>query len=270
MDRFRIVERIGSGGMGTVYRAFDERLQRDVAVKEIADPDPQRVLREAQAGARLNHPGIVTLYELGERDGRALLVSELVEGMTLGRLHGSGALCDRDVAELTSDLCAALAHAHARGVVHRDIKPENVIVAERGGSTRQAKLMDFGVARLAGSPTLTARGEVVGTLAYMSPEQAEGERSGPASDVYSLALTAYECWSGANPVAASSPAETARRIGDPVPPLRTMRPDLPEGLAHTIDACPCRVVPASTSSRIAVTWRVLASMPSWLVAPTKR
>jgi serine/threonine protein kinase len=169
MDRFRILERIGSGGMGTVYRAFDERLQREVAVKEIADSDPQRVLREAQAGARLNHPGIVTLYELGELDGRALLVSELVEGMTLGRLRGSGALCDRDVAELASDLCEALAHAHARGVVHRDVKPENVIVAERAGSTRQAKLMDFGIARLAGAPTLTARAEVVGTLAYMSP-----------------------------------------------------------------------------------------------------
>ena len=97
--------------------------------------------------------------------------------------------------------------------------------------------MDFGIARLAGAPTLTEDGAVVGTLAYMSPEQAEGERAGPESDVYSLALTAYECWAGENPVAARSPAETARRIGRRVAPLGERRPDLPEGLADTIDAC---------------------------------
>ena len=121
--------------------------------------------------------------------------------------------------------------------MHRDIKPENVIVREVGGIGRRAKLMDFGIARIAGAPTLTAHGEVVGTLAYMSPEQAEGEQAGPPSDIYSLALTAYECWSGTNPVAGQTPAETARRIGEPVAPLRLARPDLPEGLADTIDAC---------------------------------
>lgn len=235
MERFRLLERIGSGGMGTVYRAFDERLQRDVAIKEVDCDDPARVLREAQAAARLNHPGIVTLYELGEREGRALLVSELVPGTTLARAVWE--LSDREIGELGSDLCEALAHAHARGVVHRDLKPQNVIVRddERGG--RRAKLMDFGIARLSGAPTLTDRGEVVGTLAYMSPEQAEGELAGPASDVYSLALTLYECWSGTNPVAADSPAETARRIGAGVSPLGELRPDLPAALADTVDAC---------------------------------
>ena len=237
MERFRLLERIGSGGMGTVYRAFDERLQRQVAVKQLRDCDPDRVMREAQAAARLNHPAIVTLYELGEHDGHAVLVSELVPGETLADLEVAGDLCDRDVAEIVADLCEALIHAHDRGVVHRDIKPENVIVRELGGIGRRAKLMDFGIARVAGTPTLTAHGEVVGTLAYMSPEQAEGELAGPPSDIYSLALTAYECWSGANPVAASSPAETARRIGEPVPPLRLLRPDLPEGLADSVDAC---------------------------------
>jgi hypothetical protein len=237
MDRFRVLERIGSGGMGTVYRAFDERLQRPVAVKEVESAEPARVLREAQAAARLNHPGIVTLYELGERDGHALLVSELVEGRTLARMRDDGLLCDRDVAEIGAGLCDALAHAHERGVVHRDIKPQNVIVGDDPDRGRRAKLMDFGIARIAGAPTLTARGGVVGTLAYMSPEQAGGELAGPESDVYSLALTAYECWSGANPVAGRTPAETARRIGDPVTPLRAWRPDLPEGLADTIDAC---------------------------------
>jgi hypothetical protein len=237
MERFRLLERIGSGGMGTVYRAFDERLQRQVAVKQLRDCDPDRVMREAQAAARLNHPAIVTLYELGEHDGHAILVSELVPGETLAELEAAGDLCDRDVAEIVADLCEALVHAHDRGVVHRDIKPENVIVRELGGIGRRAKLMDFGIARVAGTPTLTANGEVVGTLAYMSPEQAEGEQAGPPSDIYSLALTAYECWAGANPVAAATPAETARRIGEPVLPLRVARPDLPEGLADSVDAC---------------------------------
>ena len=237
MERFRLLERIGSGGMGTVYRAFDERLQRPVAVKEVIARDPSRVLREAQAAARLNHPGIVTLYELGEAGGRALLVSELVPGETLANLHADGALSDRDVGELVADLCEALAHAHDRGVVHRDIKPENVMVREDQGAGVRAKLMDFGIARIAGAPTLTAAGEVAGTLAYMSPEQAEGQVAGPSSDVYSLALTAFECWAGENPVAAATPAETVRRIGADTPSLRAIRPDLPEGLVDTIDAC---------------------------------
>jgi serine/threonine-protein kinase len=237
MDRFRLLERIGSGGMGIVYRAFDERLQRPVAVKEVTAAEPERVLREAQAAARLNHPGIVTLYELGELEGRAMLVSELVPGETLARLRDGGSLCDREVGELAADVCEALAHAHARGVVHRDVKPENVIVRDDQGAGRRAKLADFGVARISGAPTLTAAGEVVGTLAYMSPEQAEGEVAGPESDVYSLALTLYECWAGVNPVAAATPAETARRIGEPLPSLRVFRPDLPEGLVDEIDAC---------------------------------
>jgi eukaryotic-like serine/threonine-protein kinase len=237
MERFRLLEPIGSGGMGVVFRAFDERLQRHVAVKEIRVSDPARVLREAQAAARLNHPGIVTVYELGERAGRALLVSELVPGQTLGTLRRSGELTDRDVAEIGADLCDALAHAHARGVVHRDIKPENVIVRDDDGAGRRAKLMDFGIARVAGVPTLTATGEVVGTLAYMSPEQAEGLTAGPESDAYSVALTLFECWAGENPVAADTPAETARRIGAPRPGLAHYRPDLPRRLVDAMDAC---------------------------------
>jgi len=235
MERFRLLERIGSGGMGTVYRAFDERLQRHVAIKEVDTPEPQRVLREAQAAARLNHPGIVTLYEIGQRAGRALLVSELVPGATLAR--AAWELSDREVGEIGADLCEALAHAHDRGVVHRDLKPQNVIVRDDEQGGRRAKLMDFGIARLAGAPTLTERGEVVGTLAYMSPEQADGAAAEASSDVYSLALTLYECWAGHNPIAGSSPAETARRIGAGVPPLATLRPDLPAGLTETLDAC---------------------------------
>lgn len=237
MGRFRVLERIGSGGMGVVHRAFDERLQRDVAVKEVAAPDPERVLREAQAAARLNHPGIATLYELGRMGSSAMLVSELVPGATLAEARAGGALADRDVAEIGLDLCDALAHAHAQGVIHRDVKPQNVIVCEDGGVGRRAKLMDFGIARLAGAPTLTRTGEVVGTLAYMAPEQSEGLPAGPEADVYSLALTLYECWAGHNPVAGPTPAATARRIGEPVPPLAAQRPDLPSPLADAIDAC---------------------------------
>ncbi|MGH2951505.1 MAG: serine/threonine-protein kinase, partial [Solirubrobacterales bacterium] len=237
MERFRLLELIGSGGMGTVYRAFDERLQRQVAVKEVVGGEPGRVLREAQAAARLNHPGIVTLYELGERAGRVLLVSELVPGSTLTELRDAGELSDRDVGELAADLCDALAHAHAHGVVHRDVKPENVIVRDDQQAGKRAKLMDFGIARINGSDSLTATGEVVGTLAYMSPEQAEGSAVGPPSDVYSLGLTVYELWAGENPVAGRSPAETARRIGTELPPLAEYRPDLPRGLATAIDAC---------------------------------
>ena len=237
MGRFRVGERIGSGGMGTVYKAFDERLQREVAIKEIQTAGADRILREAQAAARLNHPAIVTLYELGERDGHALLVSELVQGKTLDRVAREGAVSDRDVAEIGQDLCDALRHAHERGVIHRDVKPQNAIVRPFGTQGRRAKLMDFGIADVAGAPALTSPGEVVGTLAYMAPEQAEGHHAGPEVDVYSLALTLYEAWAGENPVARRTPAQTARQIGQPLPSLGLVRPDLPHALVTQVDAC---------------------------------
>jgi serine/threonine protein kinase len=236
LNRFLIERRIGSGGFGVVYEAWDGRLERPVAVKAIEQRGEagRRVLREAQAAARLNHPGIVTLYEMGEEDGNALLVTELVEGSTLARLAHAGELSDREIGEIGADLCEALDHAHSRGVVHRDIKPQNVQVTE--GEPR-AKLMDFGIARLADDAQLTATGDVVGTLAYMSPEQAEGRPAGPEADVYSLALMLYECWGGENPHRRSSPAATARAIGARTRPLRRLRPDLPRELTAEIDAC---------------------------------
>jgi serine/threonine protein kinase len=239
LDRFLIERRIGSGGFGVVYEAWDGRLERSVAVKAI-DPGGSgacgRVLREAQAAARLNHPGIVTLYEMGEEEGSALLVTELVDGRTLDRLNRDGPLSDRELGEVGADLCEALDHAHSRGVVHRDIKPQNVLLTEEGEP--RAKLMDFGVARLADAAALTAPGDVVGTLAYIAPEQAEGRPDvGPAADVYSLALTLYECWSGENPNRRATPAATARAIGSRPRPLRRMRPDLPRELCETVDAC---------------------------------
>jgi len=238
LNRFLIERRIGSGGFGTVYEAWDGRLERAVAVKAIESAGARgsrRVLREAQAAARLNHPGIVTLYEMGEEDGNALLVTELVEGTTLARHNRDGTLSDRDVGEIGADLCEALGHAHQREVVHRDIKPQNVLVTD-GGEPR-AKLMDFGVARLADSTALTAPGDIVGTLAYMAPEQAEGRTAGPQADVYSLALTLYESWSGEHPTRRASPAATARAIGGRMRPLRRLRPDLPRELSDSVDEC---------------------------------
>jgi eukaryotic-like serine/threonine-protein kinase len=236
LNRFLIERRIGSGGFGVVYEAWDGRLERPVAVKAIEQRGEagRRVLREAQAAARLNHPGIVTLYELGEEDGNALLVTELVEGSTLARLAHAGELSDREIGEIGADLCEALDHAHSRGVVHRDIKPENVQITD---SEPRAKLMDFGIARLADEVPLTAAGDVVGTLAYMSPEQAEGREAGPEADVYSLALTLYECWSGENPHRRATPAATARAIGSRARSLRKVRPDLPRELTEEIDSC---------------------------------
>ncbi len=236
LNRFLIERRIGSGGFGVVYEAWDGRLERTVAVKAIESHGEagRRVLREAQAAARLNHPGIVTLYEMGEEDGNALLVTELVDGPTLAELSARGTLSDREIGEIGADLCEALDHAHTRGVVHRDVKPQNVLVGADGEP--RAKLMDFGVARLSDATALTAPGDVVGTLAYMSPEQAEGRAAGPAADVYALALTLYECWSGDNPNRRATPAATARAIGDRPRRLRRLRRDLPRELSEAIDA----------------------------------
>jgi hypothetical protein len=232
LGRFTLSERIGSGGFGTVYRAWDERLERAVAVKVIDEEGAPRVMREAQAVARLGHRNIATLYELASENGRAYLVSELIEGDTLRALGRAGELSDRLVAEVGADAAAALAHAHRHGVVHRDVKPENILVP-----AGEAKLVDFGIARIAGGETLTRTGAVIGTLAYMAPEQADGLRPGPAADVYSLALTLYECLCGEHPLLREGPAATARAIGEPVAPLAAVRPDLPGSITGTIDDC---------------------------------
>lgn len=238
LGRYRLARRLGAGAYGTVHLAHDEMLDRDVAVKvvELQPGGERRARREVLAAARLSHPGIVTLYEAGEERREAYLVSELVRGRTLGGLMADGLLSDRDVARIGAALCDALGHAHAQGVVHRDVKPQNVIVPDSPESGAGiVKLTDFGVARLAGSDPLTRTGDVVGTLAYMAPEQAEGRPAGPAADLYSLALVLYEGLAGRNPVRAGSPAATARRLGSPLPPLAGERPDLPEGLAGAVD-----------------------------------
>ena len=239
LGRYRLGERLGAGGFGTVYAATDERLERLVAVKVIPSAparDPERGRREALAAGRLDHPGIVSVFDAGE-DGRArYLVSELVHGRTVDELSAEGVLTDRDALRIGLALCGALEHAHGRGVVHRDVKPQNVIVPEAPRSAEGvAKLADFGVAHLAGDDALTRTGDVVGTLAYMAPEQAAGKRVDERVDLYSLALVLYEVLAGENPVRAGSPAATARRVGTVLPPLRRARKDLPEELCAAID-----------------------------------
>jgi eukaryotic-like serine/threonine-protein kinase len=241
LGRYRLERRLGAGGYGVVWLAHDEKLQREVAVKVIprdegAGSRSARAEREARVAAQLNHPGIVALYELGADADATYIVSELVSGRTFAELARAGALSDRDMARIGLALCDALAHAHARGVIHRDVKPQNVlVVSEPAAGAGFAKLADFGVAHMAEGDALTRTGDVVGTLAYMAPEQADGQRVTDAADVYSLALTLYEGWTGLNPVRARGPAATARRLGRPLPPLRGRRRDLPAELGHAID-----------------------------------
>src|SRR5215218_6562050 len=238
LGRYRLERRLGAGGFGIVWLAWDEKLEREVAVKAIPRERGagERVEREARAAARLNHPGIVGIYELASDEHDVYLVSELVRGRTLAELTRAGAIADRDVARIGIALCDALEHAHARGVIHRDVKPQNVMVlAEPAAGAGFAKLADFGVAHVASGDPLTRTGDVVGTLAYMAPEQAEGARVTPACDVYSLALTLYEAWTGSNPVRAAGPAATARRLGRPLPPLASRRRDLPRELCEVVD-----------------------------------
>src|SRR5688572_9140734 len=169
LGRYRLERRLGAGGFGVVWLAWDEKLEREVAVKAIPrEGSGERVEREARAAARLNHPGIVAIYELASDEHDVYLVSEFVRGRTLAELLGAGAIADRDVARIGMALCDALSHAHARGVIHRDVKPGNVMVlAEPAAGAGFAKLADFGVAHVIAGDPLTRTGDVVGTLAYM-------------------------------------------------------------------------------------------------------
>jgi hypothetical protein len=246
LGRYRLRERLGAGGFGVVWRAHDEVLRREVAVKRIPlapGEDGERATREALASARLAHPAIVALYEACPAEDAFYLISELVDGDTLAQLIAEDELADSQVLQIGVALCSALEHAHERGVIHRDVKPQNVLVphgadvpapiSEAFGGV--AKLTDFGGATLSGSDALTRTGDVLGTLAYMAPEQSEGHDASEAADLYSLALVLYEALSGVNPVRGATPAETVRRIGRPVRPLARVRRNVPHELARTID-----------------------------------
>jgi eukaryotic-like serine/threonine-protein kinase len=239
LGRYRLLERLGRGGFGEVWRAHDELLHREVAVKRIwlgPEGDSERAAREALAAARLAHPAIVALYEANAVEDAFYLISELVDGQTLAQLIAAGTLEDEELLEIGAALADALCHAHARGVIHRDIKPQNVLVPARPqGPAGAAKLTDFGGASLAGEDALTRTGDVLGTLAYMAPEQSEGREVGEEADLYALALVLYEALSGVNPVRGPTPAATARRIGRRLEPLERRRRDLPRTLTRSLD-----------------------------------
>ena len=247
LGRYEVLERLGAGGFGVVWHAVDRRLERHVALKEVPDDGAaaahtDRALREARAAAALNHPGIVALYEAERASGAIYLVYELVVGHTLADLFRRDALSDADLARIGAGICDGLDHAHRRGIVHRDVKPHNVmVVADQEHIARRdrpgagwAKLTDFGIAHLALGDGITAPGEVLGSLAYMAPEQAEGHEPTGAADVYALALTLYEGFTGQNPRRAAGPVSTQRHRR-PLPPLRSRRRELPVALGSAID-----------------------------------
>jgi len=229
-DRYEPIEQIGTGGMATVWRAKDTLLGRFVAIKRLlphlaGDPvAAQRFNREAQAAAGLSHPGIVTVFDSGEDDEGPFIVLELIEGRTVAdHLAETGPLDPATVVAIVSQVASALDHAHAQGVVHRDIKPANLIL-EAGG---RARLADFGIARTIEDPaTITASGELVGTITYLAPEILSGQPATPVSDVYSLGAVAYELLAGRPPYQAETPAALLDAVRQGAPPsLRGMAPD---------------------------------------------
>jgi hypothetical protein len=234
-DRYVLKAPLGRGGMGVVWHAHDTVLGRAVAVKEVVFPPTipdderraahARVLREARAAARLNHPGAVTLYDVVQDQGHPFIVMELVPATTLADLvGGEGPLEPWRVAEIGGQLAGALEAAHRAGIVHRDVKPGNVMVAEDGG----VKLADFGVASLQGDPQLTTTGLVIGSPAYMAPEQAAGEPSGPPADFWALGATMYFAVEGEPPFEkASSIATLAAVVNDDPRPMRRAGPLAP-------------------------------------------
>ncbi|MEO8482137.1 MAG: protein kinase, partial [Acidobacteriota bacterium] len=238
ISKYRVTEQIGRGGMGTVYRAIDETLHREVAIKvlnaELNDPSVARRFRaEAVTVARLNHPGIATIYELVQHEGQWLMVMEFVRGETLEHLCvRRGALPVEQAADVCMQTLAALAHAHGLGVVHRDLKPANIMVTDNGA----VKVMDFGIARVTGSEHLTSAGFMMGTPAYMAPEQVMGHEIDARTDLYATGVVLYYLASGRLPFKGDTPMEMAQsRIRDEPTPLRSVRDDLPAWLGQVLD-----------------------------------
>ncbi len=228
--RYRLEERLGTGGMAEVWVAHDVQLDRRVAVKLLGPrADPLRFAREARAIASLSHPNICRLFDYGNEDGRPYMVFEHLPGGTLEDRFSRGLpLDDASTEVIAAEIAAGLAHAHDRGLVHRDLKPANIVFDEEG----HAKIADFGIARMSGADTLTEDGTLLGTAAFMSPEQASGQPVTPASDVYSFGVILYRMLGGWLPFESSSAVEVVRRhLHEAPPPLSAVRPDAPPALA---------------------------------------
>ena len=236
-NRYSLGERLGGGGMAVVYRAFDERLHREVAVK-LLDPSQQRddALRarfeiEARAAAAINHPRVVAVYDVGTEGDLLFIVMECLPGPTLAdEFRRVGPLPHARVTTVLTDVLDGLGAAHTQGVLHRDIKPSNVLIDADG----RAKLADFGIATTTGND-LTDTGLVIGTPSYLAPERVAGRRASVQSDLYAVGVVAYEALSGTRPFVGDSALALAHAIHEAHPrPLRELRADVPEGLADLV------------------------------------
>jgi eukaryotic-like serine/threonine-protein kinase len=246
--RYRVEGRLGVGGMSTVLLAIDERLERHVAVKLLAEhlaDDPtfvSRFRREALAAARLVHPNIVQVFDSGfdEAAHQHFIVMEYVPGQSCAEILRDRGHLDVDQAvDIISQACRGLDYAHRNGVVHRDVKPGNLLVSESG----VVKLADFGIARATGQSSITQVGSVLGTAAYLSPEQARGEEAGPQADLYSLGVVSYQLLSGRLPYEANSLSELALKQQREAPiPLQRLNPHVPSTLSEAV-ALSISVVP---------------------------
>nr|WP_236570260.1 serine/threonine-protein kinase [Streptomyces mexicanus] len=221
--RYRLLDKLGHGGMGTVWRAQDETVEREVAVKEPRLPDDlpereranafERMRREARAAARLDHPAVVTVHDVAVVDGRPWIVMELVRGRTLGSVLREGTLDAREAARIGLEVLGALEAAHAAGVLHRDVKPDNILLGRHG----RIVLTDFGIARIEGDTRLTDTGGFVGSPEYIAPERVLGRRPGPASDLWSLGVVLYAATEGVSPFRRSNTAATLQSVLNAVP-----------------------------------------------------
>ena len=264
--RYSVGETLGRGGMGEVRAGRDLRLQRDVAIK-VLGPEVaaranirERFEAEARAAARLSHPNIVLVYDSGEHEGVPYLVMERLPGGTLADELARGPLPPERVRSLGVQVLAALGAAHAAGIVHRDVKPGNVLLTPDG----QVKVGDFGIAKTVDGGDLTTTGMLLGTPAYLSPEQLAGERATPASDIYAVGVMLYEALTGAKPYTGPSPLALARAVeaGRP-PPIRSLRPDAPSDLVTTIE----RAMEKDPSRRFASAGAMAAALTATSPAP---
>src|SRR5579863_993953 len=268
--RYRLDARIGAGGMSTVYRAFDETLQRQVAIKLLnrevtSDSDElERFRREARAVAQLSHPHIVSVIDAGEDDGRPYIVFECVEGETLKeRIRRQGRLPVPEAVAYAIEIARALGVAHARHIVHRDVKPQNVLIDEEGS----AKVTDFGIARTLEEEGLTADGRVIGTTDYVAPEQALGQPVTGQSDLYSLGIVLYEMLTGEVPFKGENQVAVAmKHVREQIPDVQRKRPEVSATLAAIVETATAKRL----EDRYADDGEMIADLENTLALETSR
>jgi len=235
LGRYKPLRPLGTGGSGSVWLAHDEKNGRDVALKIIGKEGKaaSRAEREAHSAARLRHPHCLLAFGFASDARHVYIPYEYVPGHTLRHALRAGELDDEGVVEAAAQVLEALAHAHAHGIVHRDVKPSNVLLAD--GDEVSVRLFDFGLAQLADAETLTAAGDVPGTLAYIPPERLQGKSAGPAADVWAVGVLLWEALSGRHPFWQASPMEMGKQIQSGAASLATVRPDLSEQLVAAVD-----------------------------------